>query len=147
MIRRPPISTRTDTLFPYTTLFRSYFHHPRSSVHATAVIRLTGRQILQVRTISRTGSFRDRKRITSRKVRFWRIQQPVEQCKACRLRSPDSPHPIPLCSRCVSGRLPRQFATNMTEARCTRKQAERRVGKEYLNTSRFLGYPYHEKKK
>src|SRR3546814_20020304 len=28
MIRRPPRSTRTDTLFPYTTLFRS-FHQPR----------------------------------------------------------------------------------------------------------------------
>src|SRR3546814_8579878 len=26
MIRRPPISTRTDTLFPYTTLFRSRGH-------------------------------------------------------------------------------------------------------------------------
>src|SRR3546814_7523139 len=26
MIRRPPRSTRTDTLFPYTTLFRSGFH-------------------------------------------------------------------------------------------------------------------------
>src|SRR3546814_1418771 len=26
MIRRPPRSTRTDTLFPYTTLFRSDFH-------------------------------------------------------------------------------------------------------------------------
>src|SRR3546814_3955442 len=26
MIRRPPRSTRTDTLFPYTTLFRSCFH-------------------------------------------------------------------------------------------------------------------------
>src|SRR3546814_14879907 len=26
MIRRPPISTRTDTLFPYTTLFRSLLH-------------------------------------------------------------------------------------------------------------------------
>src|SRR3546814_8906865 len=25
-IRRPPISTRTDTLFPYTTLFRSAAH-------------------------------------------------------------------------------------------------------------------------
>src|SRR3546814_12688474 len=24
MVRRPPISSRTDTLFPYTTLFRSY---------------------------------------------------------------------------------------------------------------------------
>src|SRR3546814_17813849 len=31
MIRRPPRSTRTDTLFPYTTLFRSNrrFHWPR----------------------------------------------------------------------------------------------------------------------
>src|SRR3546814_12733340 len=27
MIRRPPRSTRTDTLFPYTTLFRSTFDH------------------------------------------------------------------------------------------------------------------------
>src|SRR3546814_2224882 len=26
MIRRPPRSTRTDTLFPYTTLFRSCLH-------------------------------------------------------------------------------------------------------------------------
>src|SRR3546814_10368928 len=30
MIRRPPRSTRTDTLFPYTTLFRSY--SPRTRV-------------------------------------------------------------------------------------------------------------------
>src|SRR3546814_15984691 len=31
MIRRPPRSTRTDTLFPYTTLFRSLFMetHPK----------------------------------------------------------------------------------------------------------------------
>src|SRR3546814_18493966 len=28
MIRRPPRSTRTDTLFPYTTLFRSGIVHP-----------------------------------------------------------------------------------------------------------------------
>src|SRR3546814_788415 len=32
MIRRPPRSTRTDTLFPYTTLFRSLqFRHDRSA--------------------------------------------------------------------------------------------------------------------
>src|SRR3546814_8038347 len=33
MIRRPPRSTRTDTLFPYTTLFRGYHHslNPRLS--------------------------------------------------------------------------------------------------------------------
>src|SRR3546814_10495849 len=37
MIRRPPRSTRTDTLFPYTTLFRSC-HAPllESAKHATA---------------------------------------------------------------------------------------------------------------
>src|SRR3546814_10609699 len=28
MLRRPPRSTRTDTLFPYTTLFRSELRHP-----------------------------------------------------------------------------------------------------------------------
>src|SRR3546814_9361938 len=31
MIRRPPISTRTGTLFPYTTLFRSHHLSLRSS--------------------------------------------------------------------------------------------------------------------
>src|SRR3546814_3459132 len=30
MIRRPPRSTRTDTLFPYTTLFRSLSHRVAS---------------------------------------------------------------------------------------------------------------------
>src|SRR3546814_10309657 len=30
MLRRPPRSTRTDTLFPYTTLFRSYDHEMRA---------------------------------------------------------------------------------------------------------------------
>src|SRR3546814_14229058 len=39
MIRRPPRSTRTDTLFPYTTLFRSLFR----SVFANASILLSGK--------------------------------------------------------------------------------------------------------
>src|SRR3546814_8321057 len=50
MIRRPPRSTRTDTLFPYTTLFRSWFgllhkgacrcygaHRGRRGAHQTAL--------------------------------------------------------------------------------------------------------------
>src|SRR3546814_1736497 len=55
MIRRPPRSTRTDTLFPYTTLFRSAFRqsvpageqrplqpagHPRGLVRGTRQLRL-----------------------------------------------------------------------------------------------------------
>src|SRR3546814_8500435 len=33
MIRRPPRSTRTDTLFPYTTLFRSHLFAPAEGAH------------------------------------------------------------------------------------------------------------------
>src|SRR3546814_6589841 len=36
MIRRPPRSTRTDTLFPYTTLFRS--HRPAWAIGTGAVL-------------------------------------------------------------------------------------------------------------
>src|SRR3546814_6773020 len=36
MIRRPPRSTRTDTLFPYTTLFRS---DPRPCLHGSVRTR------------------------------------------------------------------------------------------------------------
>src|SRR3546814_19286007 len=42
MIRRPPRSTRTDTLFPYTTLFRSqgvYRGHGRPVVHIAGIRR------------------------------------------------------------------------------------------------------------
>src|SRR3546814_9607845 len=33
MIRRPPRSTRTDTLFPYTTLFRSCTEDPKWGIN------------------------------------------------------------------------------------------------------------------
>src|SRR3546814_21123531 len=41
MIRRPPGSTRTDTLFPYTTLFRSLVRGDRGRVrmHCEFVLR------------------------------------------------------------------------------------------------------------
>src|SRR3546814_7521436 len=41
MYRRPPRSTRTDTLFPYTTLFRSQQNHPRQPL-ARATQRQAG---------------------------------------------------------------------------------------------------------
>src|SRR3546814_4243099 len=37
MIRRPPRSTRTDTLFPYTTLFRSFFYYDRRYCQNTSL--------------------------------------------------------------------------------------------------------------
>src|SRR3546814_13205274 len=43
MIRRPPRSTRTDTLFPYTTLFRS-----KISLHAMHDLTILGTPYRQV---------------------------------------------------------------------------------------------------
>src|SRR3546814_3148163 len=37
MIRRPPRSTRTDTLFPYTTLFRTIWRAPAGTVSDNSV--------------------------------------------------------------------------------------------------------------
>src|SRR3546814_7642168 len=40
MIRRPPRSTRTDTLFPYTTLFRSHPGHGQGQIDHAAQPRV-----------------------------------------------------------------------------------------------------------
>src|SRR3546814_3178022 len=51
MIRRPPRSTRTDTLFPYTTLFRSATGNPgcQKNVHTLLTLdKKRGRQELFV---------------------------------------------------------------------------------------------------
>src|SRR3546814_7932097 len=49
MIRRPPISTRTDTLVPYTTLFRSLQHHVEMSVEGGDLVHLRQRHSHGVR--------------------------------------------------------------------------------------------------
>src|SRR3546814_3557457 len=67
MIRRPPRSTRTDTLFPYTTLFRSTRskRSPRNNCRtwvttrpARQVVRSSSRQAALAFTPSRPASFR-----------------------------------------------------------------------------------------
>src|SRR3546814_21050290 len=48
MIRRPPRSTRTDTLFPYTTLFRSQVQLDRSvRLHRVGVGDRVGGQLIE----------------------------------------------------------------------------------------------------
>src|SRR3546814_7236587 len=42
MIRRPPRSTRTDTLFPYTTLFRSQSGRPGFLIRAALATTMAG---------------------------------------------------------------------------------------------------------
>src|SRR3546814_9045081 len=47
MRRRPPRTTRTDTLFPYTTLFRSYFDSPIYHLPSKLNSLLTGMRFNQ----------------------------------------------------------------------------------------------------
>src|SRR3546814_2972030 len=49
MIRRPPRSTRTDTLFPYTTLFRSLNLLARREAAIVAAEAGTTRDVIEVR--------------------------------------------------------------------------------------------------
>src|SRR3546814_11588239 len=48
MLRRPPSSTRTDTLFPYTTLFRSHLVTARSGASTVAELTTAGRPAILI---------------------------------------------------------------------------------------------------
>src|SRR3546814_4186557 len=62
MIRRPPRSTRTDTLFPYTTLFRS--GHCRCPCHRRRRRRRGPRGILVARSEEHTSELQSLMRIS-----------------------------------------------------------------------------------
>src|SRR3546814_12790112 len=51
MIRRPPISTRTDTLFPYTTLFRSVVDHRDATGRAVEALTIDAGDMLDRRSL------------------------------------------------------------------------------------------------
>src|SRR3546814_13345689 len=53
MYRRPPTSTRTDTLFPYTTLFRSYAGSRHACGRAHPRCKTTSRQEMVMNILER----------------------------------------------------------------------------------------------
>src|SRR3546814_10784349 len=98
MIRRPPRSTRTDTLFPYTTLFRSACHQPDQR----EPVRSAGRHDAGI-TAVRAGSGGARPQRPATKERDGRPRQRRcrrESASADRARLPlhlpaRHPHPPP----------------------------------------------------
>src|SRR3546814_13415916 len=83
MIRRPPRSTRTDTLFPYTTLFRSDSEDRKPPVfgqitHAVGVIALA-LPAKPGHTMRRHAVQQIRRKIEPLKI-FQSIHQPVSGC-------------------------------------------------------------------
>src|SRR3546814_2789582 len=74
MIRRPPRSTRTDTLFPYTTLFRSCSEGPVGDVPGDCAAKLTRCQT----PWSAVGSGRNDGCLRGSEVVIEGIAEPVE---------------------------------------------------------------------
>src|SRR3546814_13921666 len=92
MIRRPPRSTRTDTLFPYTTLFRS--HDKAIAGRAVAVVGVG--EFSVARIDHRHGAvLRQRRKVWTYRIRI-RIQ--AERVTARAERNGDRP------TRCQTGR-------------------------------------------
>src|SRR3546814_14295114 len=126
MIRRPPRSTRTDTLFPYTTLFRS---GDRGARYAGPGHRAAGGQL--------------RRRQTAGALPF---ERPLLYCwcsndlsgipSVALQRSPLAPKGFP--------KLPAIAGLSFATAA---RSEERRVGKECVGTCRSRWWPYLSKKK
>src|SRR3546814_15346155 len=122
MIRRPPRSTRTDTLFPYTTLFRSssdsrsdLFGEPVKPHPAGSLAKRSIDDVAPNGAIPRnaaTGSSGQQDAL-SYKERLRGAKDPTEE---------------------RSGELAR---------RESRRSEERRVGKECVSTCRSRWSPYH----
>src|SRR3546814_15567408 len=118
MIRRPPRSTRTDTLFPYTTLFRSDFQgEGRRQYHLPCP---------RSQIPSADWFHNEYIRETLARVRYWpnrgRLPGP------CRCRFP-------------------QWSTLHHPTKSKRdgplRSEERRVGKEFVSTCRSRWSPSH----
>src|SRR3546814_12310483 len=118
MIRRPPRSTRTDTLVPYTTLFR------------TQTAALVGRDgsidWLCLPRFDSGGCFAAL--LGDRSNGHWRIAPEAEPVRVERRYVPGTPV------------LETTFHT-------PERSEERRVGKECVSTVRYRWAPYHSKKK
>src|SRR3546814_19639701 len=92
MIRRPPRSTRTDTLFPYTTLFRSFGARVQRQADAVEGKRqrrvATGekQQVHQLRRLEALAQLYPR-RVADARLRVQLVDCAQEDRKSTRLNS------------------------------------------------------------
>src|SRR3546814_14470982 len=81
MIRRPPRATRTDTLFPYTTLFRSNWRNWSSSLYGRNAVPRFPPDVQRISPPARIGhgppSRRWRARLFCRSVRSGSAGAPI----------------------------------------------------------------------
>src|SRR3546814_12946217 len=117
MIRRPPRSTRTDTLFPYTTLFRS-------DRRASIILAIADAEVRSART-ARLAEQRQRPR-----------QADFELGRGIAARVGDHLQ-IDVLGDILPGSERRAAPDRVI------RSEERRVGKEWVSTCRSRWSPYH----
>src|SRR3546814_16240620 len=123
MIRRPPRSTRTDTLFPYTTLFRSRVPHgtrPPLQAGFAGLYKLLGIPVVPVAVNSGPLYHRLWKRSGTITYRFGELIPPG---------------------------LPREEVEARVRAAINARSEERRVGKACVSKGGCGWSPEHKKKK
>src|SRR3546814_15971667 len=113
MIRRPPRSTRTDTLFPYTTLFRSLPHDRR---------RRKERQRAQVGATPPT---------------------PAKPPRPAAARMSNVGDVAPTHERIRMRQYLDLLRHVLEHGAEKSRTEERRVGKEGVSTGRYRGWPYN----
>src|SRR3546814_14307681 len=123
MIRRPPRSTRTDTLFPYTTLFRStsHFFKEQDPGHNAGI---------QIRSLCAL--------LTSRMVGLGGLEPPASPLSGVRSNHLSYRPNVSL----PDGGASRDRTDDPLLAKQVRSE-ERRVGKECVSTCRSRWSPYH----
>src|SRR3546814_17585843 len=121
-IRRPPRSTRTDTLFPYTTLFRSV-HQDRRAV-GIEHLALQGGETMEL--------LRRFHVLLELCHALDRLLLRVREADAFGKRDGGNPHQLAGAQRVL-----------LAQSDGRQRSEERRVGKECVSTCRSRGSPYH----
>src|SRR3546814_19669290 len=132
MIRRPPRSTRTDTLFPYTTLFRSRAGEAlRAAARQGGSLQRDGAALAAAHGPNAPHPHRgpQSRRREARPLRAGRRRGGVR-----------------FSLRSTTLATPRSSCSGLTRAPRARSD-ERRVGKEGVSTCRSRWLPYNSKKK
>src|SRR3546814_15868695 len=129
MNRRPPRSTRTDTLFPYTTLFRSATASTDGEVAPAdkAAKRPPAIKPMDVPTRGGDGSPIELAALTEADVSGAKLKGEL----ACSFADDEGAQPILLAKGDVASEEP------------SRRSGERRVGKECVRTCRSRWSQYH----
>src|SRR3546814_13020763 len=120
MIRRPPRSTRTDTLFPYTTLFRS----------AAQIVE----RIAKSRSVAEAVQLLGEEEI-ARKTKFSGLAHALMALSALRT-------PAEVLANAAALMDP-FWKTVWRDAWNDRRSEERRVGEECVSTCRYRWSPHH----